>query len=162
MLSPWNFQCYEKKWGSYVKYFWSYWLKSMCLFKCITGLVSENPLAVNVLTSLKNSWNLHEKTFVLSFIHSELNWVRNTYFSSDLRCSVSLISRWLEFTSIVVIMERIYCYQFKSNYLKSLRVFAIFVFHCWYLHETSNVLEKNMSLVGQVFLKLLTLKDVLI
>ena len=134
----------------------------MCLFKCITGLVSENPLAVNVLTSLKNSWNLHEKTFVLSFIHSELNWVRNTYFSSYLRCSVSLISRWLEYTSILVIMERIYCYQFKSNYLKSRRVFAIFVFHCWYLHEISNVLEKNMSLVGQVFLKLLTLKDVLI
>ena len=25
----------------------------MCLFKCITGLASENPLAVNVLTNLK-------------------------------------------------------------------------------------------------------------
>ena len=32
----------------------------MGLFKCITGLVSENVLEVNVLPRHKNSWNLQE------------------------------------------------------------------------------------------------------
>ena len=39
----------------------------MCFFKCITLLVSENPLAGNVLTSPKNSWNLQEKYFYPTF-----------------------------------------------------------------------------------------------
>ena len=134
----------------------------MCLFKCITGLVSENPLAVNVLTSFKNSWNLQESTFVLSFIHSKLNWVRKSYFQSDLRFSDCLITRWLETTSILVIMDKIDRYQFIWNYPKNRRVLAIFVLHFWYLNEISNVLNKNKSLLGQVFLKLLTLKYVLI
>ena len=134
----------------------------MCLFKCITGLVSENPLAVNVLTSFKNSWNLQESTFVLSFIHSKLNWVRKSYFQSDLRFSDCLITHWLETTSILVIMDRIDRYQFISNYPKNRRVLAIFVLHFWYLNEISNVLKKNKSLIGQVFLRLLTLKYVLI
>ena len=132
----------------------------MCLFKCITGLVSENSLAVNVLTSFKNSWNLHESTFVLSFIDSELNWVPKSYFESDLRFSDCLITRSLETTSILVIMDRIDRYQFISNYIKNRRVFAISVLHFWYLHEILNVLKKNKSLIGKVFLKLLTLKYV--
>ena len=134
----------------------------MCLFKCITGLVSENLLAVNVLTSFKNSWNLQESTFVLSFIHSKLNWVRKSYFQSDLRFSDCLITRWLETTSILVIMDKIDRYQFISNYPKNRRVLAIFVLHFWYLNKISNVLNKNKSLIGQLFLKLLTLKYVLI
>ena len=134
----------------------------MCLFKCITGLVSENPLAVNVLTSFKNSWNLQESTFVLSFIHSKLNWVRKSYFQSDLRFSDCLITRWLETTSILVIMDKIDRYQFISNYPKNRRVLAIFVLHFWYLNKISNVLNKNKSLIGQLFLKLLTLKYLLI
>ena len=42
----------------------------MCLFKCKTGSVSENPFAVNVLTSSKNCWNLQKSTFILLFHHS--------------------------------------------------------------------------------------------
>ena len=39
----------------------------MCLFKCIAGLFSEKPIAVNVLTSLKNSCNMQKRTFILLF-----------------------------------------------------------------------------------------------
>ena len=75
----------KKEWSSWVKYFWNYWLRNMCLIKCITGFLSENTLAVNVLTSPKNSWNLQKSTFILLFLHSEPNWVRKTYFWLDLR-----------------------------------------------------------------------------
>ena len=44
----------KKKWASWVKYFWSYSLWKICLFKWIRGLLSESSFAVKLLTSLKN------------------------------------------------------------------------------------------------------------
>ena len=50
-----------------------------------------------------------------------------------------------------------------SKNRRTFAVFFLFFFvHFWYLFESSNVLKKNMSLIGQLFLKLLTPKDVLI
>ena len=134
----------------------------MCLTKSRTGLVPENPLVVNVLASPKNSWNLQKNTFILFFLKFEGNWVRKSYFRSDLRFYDSFIRRWLETTSILVVIERIYSYQFKSNYKRKRDILLDSFFHFSYLNETSNVLTKDMSLIGQVFLKLLTPKDVLI
>ena len=134
----------------------------MYFFKCITGLLSEKTLAVNVLTSPKKSWNLQKSTFILPFLHSGQNWVSKSYFQEDLRFFDCLIPPWLETTSIFVVIERIYSYQNKWNYLKNGRLFAIFFLQFWYLHGISYVLKKNMNLIGQVFLKLLTPKDVLI
>ena len=51
LQSPLNFKHFEKKWASRLKYFWSYRLPKTCLLKCIKGLVSENSLPVNVLSS---------------------------------------------------------------------------------------------------------------
>ena len=45
-------QFLRKQWASKLKYFWSYWLQKTCLLKCIKGLASESPLAVNVLKHL--------------------------------------------------------------------------------------------------------------
>ena len=66
LASTWNIQCSAKKWASEVNYFWSYWLRKMSLFKCITALVSENLLEVNVLTRPKNSWIL-QKSLLSAF-----------------------------------------------------------------------------------------------
>ena len=55
LLSTLNLQCSEKTWNLKANYFWSYSLRKMGLFKCITGLVSENLLEVNVLPRPKNS-----------------------------------------------------------------------------------------------------------
>ena len=81
-----NLQCPKREkevWS--VKCFSSYWIQKMCLFNCIAGLVSESSLAVNMLTSLKNSWNLPKSTFILFFLDSEPKWVRKRYFPSDIR-----------------------------------------------------------------------------
>ena len=59
-----------------IKYCWSYWLQNMCFFKCKRGLVSMKPLAVNVVTSSKNSLNLLKSTFIRCFHHLEPNWVQ--------------------------------------------------------------------------------------
>ena len=79
-----NFEHFEKNMSLIAqKYFWSYWLRKTCLLKCIKGLVSENPLAVNVLTSPKNCWNLQKSTFNLLSHHFEPAWVRKSHFQWD-------------------------------------------------------------------------------
>ena len=69
----------KQKSASYIKYLGSYWVRKMCLFNWITGLVSENPWLVNVLKSPKKSWKLEKSTFILRFLHSEPNWIRKSY-----------------------------------------------------------------------------------
>ena len=100
----------------------------MCLFKCITGLVSENPLAVNVLMKPKNSWNQQKSSFILLFDHSKQKWVRRSYFWWDLRLQVCLVTRRVSTKSILIKIERIYSYQFILNYLKNHQFFAVIFF----------------------------------
>ena len=134
----------------------------MCLFKCIRGLLSENPLPMNVLTSPKNSWNPQKSTFIIPFLHSWQNWVRKSYFQSDHRLFDCLITPWLETASILVVIQIIDRYQHLSNYRKNHRAFATFFFA--FLVSTWNFqcFEKNMSRIFQVFVKLLTPKYALV
>ena len=53
-----NLEHFEKKWVSWLTYFWSFWLWKTCLHKRIKSLVSENPSVQNVLMCPKNWWNL--------------------------------------------------------------------------------------------------------
>ena len=46
-----RFEYFEMKSASYLKDLWSYWLPETCLIKCIKCLLSQSPLAVNLLTS---------------------------------------------------------------------------------------------------------------
>ena len=89
------------------------------------GLVSENLLAMNVLQSPKNCWNLHKSTFILLFCHSEPNWVGKSQFQSYLRFWDCLGTPWLPTTSILILIGRIYHYQFKCSYLKNLELSSL-------------------------------------
>ena len=98
----------------------------MSFFKCITRLLSENLLAVNVLTSPKRSLSLQKITFILLFLHSEPNCVKKSYFQSHLKFKDCLITRCLETTSILVVIETIYGYQLHQIIWKTIGFFAIF------------------------------------
>ena len=132
----------------------------MCLFKWIRGPGSENPFAVNAWTSPKNSWNLQKSTFIRPFHQSGPNWVRKSYFESALKFQDCLLTGWLPTTSILVVIERIYRCQSKSNYLKHHKFFSLIFVAI--LESTFNFQcsETSMSLIDHVFLKLLTPKDV--
>ena len=80
LVSTLNFQCSEGKTSLIVQVFLKYLLRKMCFFKCITGLVSESPLVVKVLTSPKNSRNLQKSTFILLFHHFQEHWVKKKLF----------------------------------------------------------------------------------
>ena len=133
----------------------------MWLFNCITGLVSEIPLAMNLLTSSKSSWNVKKRNFIQIFYYFEQNWVRKSYFSSDLRFYDCLITSGLPTTCILVVIERIYRYQFKNIIWKTINFCDILV---PFLESTLNLQfsQKKRSLISQVFLKLLTPKWALI
>ena len=54
-----NFEHFEKKWSSKLKYFWNSWLQKAWLLKCIKGPFSENHLAVNVLIIMSTPLMVH-------------------------------------------------------------------------------------------------------
>ena len=75
----------KTKQASWLKYFWSYWLRRKSWLKCLKGLVSENPFVVNVLGSPKNCLNLQKSTFILVSFHFQKMPGWKNHFLSDIR-----------------------------------------------------------------------------
>ena len=63
-------------------------------------------------------------------------------------------------TRIPVARCRIYQNNFKRHYLRNKRLFLDFLLHFWNLHETSSIFKKKMSILGELFPRLLILKNV--
>ena len=63
-------------------------------------------------------------------------------------------------TSILFVTENIWRNQFESNYLKNEKVFLNFFLHFQNLHEISNICNKKMSFIADLFSKLRTPKNV--
>ena len=57
-------------------------------------------------------------------------------------------------------MCKILCNKFKRHYLKNKRLFKDFLLHFLNVHEIYNILNKNMSILAQLFQKLWTAKEV--
>ena len=58
-------------------YFRNYRLLKTCLNHFLKSALSEHPSMVNMLKGLKHLWNLHESTFIITFYHSEGNYLEN-------------------------------------------------------------------------------------
>ena len=75
-----KFEHFEnRKWASFLKFFWNYWLQKEWLLKCVKNPISEKVSAVNALMIAKNYWNLQKSTFILLFYYSEPSCVRKSY-----------------------------------------------------------------------------------
>ena len=72
------------------------------------------------------------------------------------------LTRWRLITSILFIVETNSRNQFKDNYLKNQKQFLISVLHFLSLHEIFHIWKKKVSLMAQIFWKLLTPKYVLL
>ena len=64
--------------------------------------------------------------------------------------------------SILVLIERIYRDQIQPNYLKNRKFFAAYFFTFLESELNFQCFETRMSLIGQVFPKLLNPRDVLV
>ena len=47
---------------------------------------------------------------------------------------------------------------FKCNYFKKKKLFLIFLFHLWNLHQILTIFEKKMIVIANIFLSLQTVK----
>ena len=70
-----------------------------------------------------------------------------------------LLTHWLAMPSIVFKIARIYYSKFKCNYLKNEKLFLNFLSHFWNLHQILNVFKEKMIVIGNVFPKLETVKN---
>ena len=104
LQSALNFKHFEKNMSLLAQVFLKLWLLKTCLLKCIKGLVSENPLAVNVLTSPKNCWKLQKSTSTKLSHHFERVWVRKGHFQLHPRFKDCLLTRWLPTAGILVVI----------------------------------------------------------
>ena len=68
--------------------------------------------------------------------------------------TIFLYTGWLPTTSILVVIGRIYCYQFKCNYLKNQQLFVNFRIYINFEHFEEKKEPHSLNL-----LKLLTPKD---
>ena len=66
-----------------------------------------------------------------------------------------MLTHWLPITSIPAAICRYLCDNFKRFYLKNGRLFLDFLLHFWYVHKIWNILRKTMSVLAEIFLKLL-------
>ena len=62
-------------------------------------------------------------------------------------------------TSILFVKVTIHGNQFKCHYLRNKKTFLKFLLHFWNLHQIWNIFQQNMTLIGFVFAKLRTAKD---
>ena len=129
----------------------------VCLFKWIIGYVFEKSLAMNVLKSPKNSWNLQKSTFILLFHHFQENWVSKKLFLIRSDILGQLDNKYTGNYVYSRKLGRVYRYQFKSVYLRNAKPFAIF-FEFFFMYIKFKMWWKKMSLIGQFFLKVLTPK----
>ena len=70
-----------------------------------------------------------------------------------------LLTHCLPMQSILLNITRICDSKFKCNYLKHQNLFLIFLLDFWNLYQTSNILKKNVMVIGNVFPKLQTVKN---
>ena len=62
-------------------------------------------------------------------------------------------------TSILFVKVTVHGNQFKCHYLRNKKTFLKFLLHFWNLHQIWNIFQQNMTLIGFVFAKLRTAKD---
>ena len=62
--------------------------------------------------------------------------------------------------SILFLIETIYSNIFRSSYIRNKNIFPIFFFHFQNIDSILNILKKKMTLIGDIFLNLGSLKKV--
>ena len=124
-----------------------------CFWSTFTG---------NHLTRSKNTCDLQKRTFILLFRHFEPNWVRKSYFQSDLRFYGLLDNKLTINYEYSRINRKNLPLPTLIKLSEKLQIFWAIFFA--FLESTIDIqcFEIKMSLIAQVFLKLFTSRYVLV
>ena len=96
------------------------------LDKCLKNPVWEDSSTRNMVNVPKHCWNLHHSTFILFINHWQVNWVRKSLSFLDAEPWACLLRHRLLMKSILLLIETIYKYQFRFNYLRKNKLFLNF------------------------------------
>ena len=105
----------------------------------------------------KHCWNLHHSIFVIFIDHCQVNWVGQCLSCWHAKSWECFLIHWLPMKSFLFLIETIWRYQFRSNYLKKKifpQFFASFLKSRWSFEH----FVKKTLLIDFVILKLPTLK----
>ena len=120
-------------------YFWTCGFLKTWLDKCLKSPVWEDPPTSNKINGPKHCWNLNRSTFTIFMYHCEGNSVGKSLSQAYAKSWDILLTHWLPMTSILCLIDTIYCHIFKCNYLRNKRVFLNFVlFFCHFRKSRFN------------------------
>ena len=115
-----------------------------------------------MLTGSKHRWKMQGTTNILFSYEFQLNGVGKSPLYSVLNSSDFFLTHWLPMTSFPATIWRNFCNNLKRYYLKNGNFFLDFLLHFWNVHKILNHLQKRMSVLAQLFPKLLFPKKVAI
>ena len=124
-------------------YFWTYGLRKTWLDKCLKSPASEDASRSNMVNGAKHCWNLNGSTFTLFVGHCESNSVGKSLPWQYAKYYDCLLTYWLPMTSILFLIETIYCNLFKCNYLRIKKFCFNFFLHFPNLDWILNIFEKK-------------------
>ena len=138
-------------------HFWTYGLHKTRLDKCLKIPVSEDPSTSNMTNTPKHCWNLNKSTFTIFIDHCESNSVGKSLSWWYAKYSDCFLTHWLPMTSILFLIETIYCNIFRCNYLRNKRLFLHSFFFFFFLHFGNlylilNISKKRMTLIADLCL----------
>ena len=128
------------------------------LEKSLKITVSDDPSTSNMVNVPKHCSNLHHSIFIIFIDYCEVNWVGKRLSYWHAKSWDCLLTHWLPMKSILFLIETIYRYQFRCNYLRKNQRFLNFRLHFWNLDQFSNVLKNKDTLTDFVSWKLRTQK----
>ena len=141
-------------------YFWTYGLRKTCLDNFLKSPVSEDPSTSNMVNGRKHCWCLNISTFTIFLDNCEGNSVAKSlswWYEKYWDC---LLIHWMPMTSILFLIQTIYCKMFWCNYLRKRKFWGIFFLHFRNLDPVLNIFKKKMTLIADVFLNVRTQKKV--
>ena len=100
----------------------------------------------------------HQSTFIISFPHFERTWFGKYLSQLYVKSYGYFVTNWLPMTIIVFESVRIYHPRFKCKCLKNQKLFIMFSFLFFNLHQVFNILREKMIVLVTWFRKLDTVK----
>ena len=141
--------------------FWTYRPPKTWLDKCLKSPVSKDRLTSNMVSGLKRYWNLNGIIFTRFIGHCESNLVVKSLCWWYAKYSDYFLTHWLPKTSILFLIDTIYCNILRWNYIRKKNLFLNFLSNFQNLDSLLTIFKKKMIFIVDVFLKLRTPQNLL-
>ena len=131
------------------------------LDKCLQSPVLEHPWRRNMVNGPKHCWNLDQSTFVIFIDQCQGSWVGKNLCYWHATSWDWLLKHWMPMTGILFLVDTIWRYQLRCNYIRKKKLFLKFSLLFWPLIEILNILKQKMIFIDFAFPKLRTSKTLL-